>query len=220
MKKLLACIFLTCLAYSSLYGAKSQILIDSVNVQSGAVSLDFHAEGVIDDKIAEGLRKGRTSTFEYRIQLWEKKSGVLNQLVEEYFFPMKVYYDFWENKYAILTPTEKRLTPSLETVKEKCTDISEFEGIPIRTFQSDLKYTFVVELMLRPLSVENYQEIKTWLGGEVKNLDLNDLKQANKQAKGLGTRMLRMFMTITGFGDRVISTKSNEFQIQDGNIVW
>jgi hypothetical protein len=220
MKKLLICIFLSCLAYSSLYGAKSQILIDSVSVKDGAVSLDFHAEGIVDDKIAEGLRKGRTSTFEYRIQLWGKKSGVLNQLIEEYYFPMKVYYDFWENKYAILTPTEKRLTPSLETVKEKCTDISEFEGIPIRSFRADMKYTFVVELMLRPLSVENYQEIKTWLGGEVKNLDLKDLKQANKQAKGFGTRILRMFMTITGFGDRVISTKSKEFKIQDEKIIW
>ncbi len=220
MKNLILCIFFIILAYSSLYGAKSQILIDSVSVQSGAVSLEFHAEGIIDDKIAEGLRKGRTSTFEYRIQLWGKKSGVLNQLIEEYLFPMKVYYDFWENKYAILTPTEKRLTPSLKTVKEKCTDISEFDGIPIRLFQADMKYTFVVELMLRPLSVENYQEIKTWLGGEVKNFDLSDLKQANKQAKGLGTRMLRMFMTITGFGDRVISTKTKEFQIQDENIVW
>lgn len=213
MKKFLGIIILLLIIYTSLYSADSKIVVDSVIVTSTHVTLDFHADGLIDDKIAEGLRKGRTSTLEYHIQLWGKKSGLLNQLVDEYYFPMKVYYDFWENKYAILTPNETRLTPSIETVRKKCTEITEFDGIPIARFQPDMSYTFVVELLLRPLSVENYQEIKSWLGGEVKNLELNNLKEADKAAKGLGNRLLRMFMTITGFGDRIISAKSKEFRI-------
>ncbi len=205
------------LVFSSLFGANGRIVIDSVWVKFDYVTVGFHANQVIDAKIAEGLRKGRTCTLEYRIQLWGKKSGLLNQMVTEYYFPMKVYFDFWENKFVILTPEEKRLTPSIETVRTKCTEITAFEGIPLVQFNRDMEYTFVVELIIRPLSVQNYQEIKNWLSGEAKHLNLKD---ADKQAKGFGTRLLRMLMALTGFGDRVISARSSSFQIQDGTLIF
>jgi len=200
--------------------ADRRVVIDSVKINSTYLSVDFRAEGLIDDKIAEGLLKGRTSILEYKIQLWGKKSGLLNQLVNEQFIRMKVNYDFWENKYVIESPEEKRLTSSIETVREKCTELIDFQIMLLENLKPGIKYTITIEIILRPLSVKNYQEIKNWLGGEVKDIDLKKFSNAKKQEKGFKNRLLRMFMAITGFGERVLSTKTEQFKIKENQIVW
>ena len=220
MKKIFTTFLLFLLMYSLTIAADRRAVIDSVKINSNYLALDCRAEGLIDDKIAEGLLKGRTSILEYKIQLWGKKSGLLNQLVNEQFIRMKVNYDFWENKYVIEMPEEKRLTSSIETVREKCTELIDFQIMLIENLKPGIKYTITIEIILRPLSVKNYQEIKNWLGGEVKDIDLKKLSNAEKQEKGFKNRLLRMFMAITGFGERVLSTKTEQFKIKDNQIVW
>ena len=77
-----------------------------------------------------------------------------------------------------------------------------------------------MEVILKPLSVENYQEIKSWLGGEVKDINLKKLSNPEKQEKGFKNRMLRIFMAITGFGERVVSSKTNQFKFENDKIIW
>jgi hypothetical protein len=220
MKRVIYFIIFSFVLFTSLVAANRKVVIDSVKIQEEYLIVDFRVEGIIDDKIAEGLRKGRTSTLEYKIQLWGNKAGVFNQIVQERYIRMKVFYDFWENKYVILSPQEKRLTSSIETVKEKCTEITSYRIMPVKNLQSDLKYRIFIEIILRPLSVENYQEIKSWLNGEVKNINLKEIAKPEKQAKGFGSRILKMFMAITGFGDRILSTKSEKFKIINNQISW
>ena len=208
------------LIYSSLIAAGRKVTIDSVNVNSNFLTINFHVDGLIDDKIAEGLRKGRTSTLEYKIQLWGKKAGLLNQLVKEHFIRMKVNFDFWENKYVIYTPHEKRLTNSIVTVREKCTEIMDYNIVAIENLQPNINYLVSVEVILKPLSVENYQEIKSWLGGEVKDINFKKLSNPEKQEKGFKNRLLRIFMAITGFGERVVSSKTNQFKFENNKIIW
>ena len=181
IKKITSLIFLFFILCSSLIAAGRRVVIDSVKINSNFLTVDFRIEGIFDDKITEGLRKGRTSTLEYKIQLWSKKSGLINQLVKEKFIRMKVNYDFWENKYVIMSSQEKRMTSSIETVREKCTETTNYNIILIEYLQSDIKYSISIEVILRPLSVENYQEIKSWLSGEVNDISLKKLTNQEKQ---------------------------------------
>jgi len=220
MKKIVLGLILILILSSSLSAAGRRILIDSVKIVSNSLVVDFRAEGIIDDKISEGLRKGRTSTLEYRVQLWGKKSGLLNQLIEEKFIRIKINYDFWENKYVIYTPEEKRMTRSIETVREKCTEFGNYVMASLGKLERDLSYSVSVEMILKPLSVENYQEIKNWLSGEVKDINLNKISDPEKQEKGFKNRILKMFMAITGFGERVLSNKTKYFKIENNQIIW
>lgn len=203
-----------------LQAAGKKLIIDSVKVNSEMLVLNFHVDEIIDEKVAEGLRKGLTSTIEYQIQLWEKKGGVINNLVAQQAIRMKLFFDNWENKYVILSQEERRLTNSLETVKEKCSLIQNVEIIPLSQLKSDNKYFFTVKLALRPLSIENYQEIKHWLSGKAKDFNLKNIDDTQEQEKKFKGGLLKMFLTLTGFGDRVISGQCNDFKIQQGEIIW
>ncbi len=219
MKKYLLTITFITVFISFLQAANKRVVIDSVKINSGSLMLDFHVDEIIDEKVAEGLLKGLTSTIEYQVELWEKR-GVLNHLVAQQDVRMKVFYDNWEHKYVIMSAEEKRLTSSLETVKEKCSRVQNFSIIPINKLKSKNNYFFNVKVILRPLSIENYQEIRHWLSGKAKNFKLDDLDDTEKQEKKFKGGLFKMFLALTGFGDRVISGKSDDFKIQEEEIVW
>ncbi len=219
MKKYLLTITFITVFISFLQAANKRVVIDSVKINSGSLMLDFHVDEIIDEKVAEGLLKGLTSTIEYQVELWEKR-GVLNHLVAQQDVRMKVFYDNWEHKYVIMSVEEKRLTSSLETVKKKCSRVQNFSIIPINKLKSKNNYFFNVKVILRPLSIENYQEIRHWLSGKAKNFKLDDLDDTEKQEKKFKGGLFKMFLALTGFGDRVISGKSDDFKIQEEEIVW
>ncbi len=220
MKKYLLTSLFIIVYISLLQAAGKRVVIDSVKINSETVVLDFHVDEIIDEKVAEGLLKGLTSTIEYQIELWEKRAGLINHLITQQDIRMKVFYDNWEHKYVIMSTDEKRLTNSIETIKEKCSQIRNYEVIPINKLKTKNNYFFNIKVILRPLSIENYQEIKHWLSGRAQNFKLDDLDDTEKQEKKLRGGLFKMFLALTGFGDRVISGKCDDFMILDGAIVW
>lgn len=220
MKRYFLTILFIFILINVLQAAGKKVIIDTVKVDLELLLLNFHVEEVIDEKVAEGLQKGLTSTIEYQVQLWEKKGGLINSLIVQQDIRMKVLFDNWENKYVIMSAEEKRLTNSLETVREKCSQIHNFEITSIKQLKGDNDYFLTVKMILRPLSIENYQEIKHWLSGKAKNFNLKDLDDTDQQEKKLKGGLLKMFLSLTGFGDKVISGKSSDFKIIDGSVSW
>ena len=82
------------------------------------------------------------------------------------------------------------------------------------------KYFVSVKAVLRPLSMENYQEIKNWLSGSAKNLDVKNLDDSEEQERRIKGGFLKLLLSLTGFGDKVISGKSNDFNVQAGKVVF
>lgn len=197
-----------------------RLVIDSVTVNSERLCLDFHADDLLDEKVVEGLQRGLTSTIEYQIELWEKRGKLINHLVGQRSIRMKVFYDPWEHKYVIMSAEEKRLTSSLETVRQRCSTIENFELLPIDQLNHKHRYYVEVKMILRPLSLENYQEIKHWLSGKAKEFKLNDLDDTQKQEQQFKRSLFRLFLSLTGFGDRVISGRSPYFVVEDRTIRW
>jgi len=220
MKKFVLTLLGLLLVIHQLHGATRRVLVDSVKIKSEVLLVDFTIDGIIDQKTAEGLQKGLTSTIEYQVQLWEKRGGWFNSLIAERDVRMKVLFDNWEKKYVILSAEESRLTSSLETVREKCSQMQNIDIVPISKLKKNKKYFITVKAILRPFSVENYQEIKNWLSGQAKNLDLEKLDDTEKQEKRFKGGLLKMFLALTGFGDRVITGKSSDFKIEQNNIIW
>ncbi len=220
MRKCLLIIFLFMLLIGKSEATGKRLFIDSVRVNSGRLSLDFHAEDMLDEKVVEGLQRGLTSTIEYQIELWEKRGKLINHLLGQRSIRLKVFYDPWEHKYVIMSPEEKRLTSSLETVRQRCSTVQNCELIAIDELKSKHRYFIEVKLILKPLSLENYQEIKHWLSGKAKDFKLNDLDDTQKQEQQFKRGLFRLFLALTGFGDRVISGRSPDFSVEDGMIRW
>ncbi len=220
MKKLSFTSFLILACFFTVHAANTRVVVDSLKIDSGYLVMDFEVEGIITDKAEQGLSRGLTSTIEYQIQLWEDKSGWINRLVTETDFKIKVFFDNWEQKYIILTHNEKRLTNSLETVREKCSQLKNIVVCPFEKLLPGKNYYITVKTILRPLSIENYKEIRNWLSGEAKQLNFENLDDTEKQEEKFKGGLLKMVLALTGFGDRAISGKSKNFRIEQSEIKW
>ncbi len=220
MKKKFLTLLLILLFFQMATADSKRVIIDSVKVSATMLLLDFTVDGIIDQKAAEGLKKGLTSTIEYQIQLWEKSSGWINRLLISRDLRLKVFFDNWENKYKIISAEEERLTSSLETVRDKCSQLKNVEIFPVEKLKSDKKYYLTIKAVLKPLSVENYQEIKNWISGQAKSLDLKHLDDTQQQEKKVKGGMFKMFLALTGFGDRAVSGRSDDFSIAENKIFW
>ncbi len=220
MRKFFPIIFLLTLWISFLRADEKAVLIDSIFVRDGNIVIDFHTSGIFDEKTTRGLQRGLTSTFQYEVQLWEKRSRWVNGLITSETRRIKVFFDNWEKKYVILSPEEKRLTSSLETVKRMCTQIKNVHLIPSRKIDTKKKYFIAVKAVLKPLSMRNYQEIKNWLSGSAKNLDLKNLDDSEEQERRLKGGFLKLLLSLTGFGDKVVSGKSKIFYLKEGKIIF
>jgi len=225
MKRFLITIFIALIGFVNInsiaLAAKKQLVVDNVVADSTMLLVDFHAEALIDDAIRERLRSGFTTIFEYQVQLWSKKTLIFSQLICEKPFRLKLAYDNWDKRYRVITPTEDRKTTSLQKVEEMCLDFQKFELIPINKLKVKTNYSVTVLLLIKPISVENLQEIERALQGE-KNVTDKPVKDTNPEKKVTVTnRFLKFVLAFTGLGDKIISSPKVNFYLNEKKqVVW
>ena len=194
--------------------------LDSLFVQNDTLHFSFHEVGTLDESILNGIRRGTTVAIEYQVQLWEKKSLLNDRLMAEKRLRMKVQYDRWEQAYVL---TKYKMAPELMDEKqllETCSTIDAFGLWPENLMKPDKSYMLVLRYILQPMSMENLSEIQQWLGGEMDELNPKSLQKTKSIGKRTGDWLLRLFVNLTGFGDRVIQIKSQRFTIIDNQLQY
>ncbi len=197
--------------------------IDSLRVEAGYLRADFHADSLLTMRLLANMRRGVTSSVRFRVQLWRKRSWLFSGVVSERAFEIKTTFDVWEQQFLLQTPDERRLTKSLEYVKERW---EKHHGLPLADstrWQGKHQYYIVVEASLEPVSRESLQEIRGWLSGEMKSITQRDSANAAppENKRGLQDRVLDTVLDFTGLGEQTASIKSAFFRIRaDGVIVF
>ena len=220
MNRLQLTTFFLLLWFSLLFANEKSIVIDSMAIKNEKLVVSLHANGIFDEKLVSGLRQGLTNTFRYEIQLWEKRSIWVNNLITTHVREIKVYFDNWDKKFMIITPEEKRLTSSLATVKRFCTLVIDFPLVPRKDLSAKKRYFITIKLVQKPLSLQNYREIKNWLSGKARSLKLKDIGNSDKKEEKVKTGFLKLLLSVAGFGDKIISRKSEVFKVQGDLLIF
>ncbi|MGP8321942.1 MAG: DUF4390 domain-containing protein [Methanosarcinaceae archaeon] len=218
--QLIFLIFVMIFLYGNSSGASKRVLVDEIKVDSTLLVINFHAEGMIDKEIIDRLKNGFTSTLEYKIQLWKKKPLIFNQLVYETTVRRKISFDNWDNKYIVVTEKELRHTSSLEKVRRMCLNIEQFALIPVSEIKKNSDYFITVQLLLKPMSVETLEEMSRWFKRRANPSDAMQKEDLdNSQGDKASSRLLKFFSAFTGLSDKIISSKSVSFRMNDKNEV-
>ena len=132
---------------------------------------------------------------------------------------MKVNYDNWERRYFLTTGDGQRRLLNEDRIRQRCSELTNFPIAPLEKLEPGARYTIAIRVILQPMSVENYEEIKDWLAGQVKELHPKTLTTAKSPGKKAGNWLLDFVLNLTGFGDRVITAKSPAFTWKEGSAV-
>lgn len=220
LRKLLLAFFLLVLV-SEVKAAGLRLSIDSLRIESGYLVTNVYADGLLDKKMLDGLERGFTSLVQYRIQLWRKKR-LIGKLVSEQYYEIMLSYDVWNRKYIFETPGERRSTVVIDKVRSACSEIISVPLVPVTKIEAGAEYFVTVELKFEPISAEKYDELRAWLSGNSESSRNPEPEPkttpVRKQGKG---RLFGILTNLIGFGDKIITIKSNDFRCSGNQkITW
>ena len=199
------------------YGAKPEYKFSNISISEETLTSHFEVKGLFDREIIRGIQKGMTAALEYQVQLWKERRHWVDHLRSQKVFRTKINYDNWQKQYVLIHKDTTMQAVNEDTLIQRYSKLSHFAVTGKENLKQGEKYYITVKVVLRPISIENYEEIKRWLSGEVSEIRPKNIA-TRSPGKRAGEWMFGLFRNVTGFGDRVIIAKSPTFEYNGTNI--
>lgn len=221
MKRIIASILIFLFVLTGSLSAKGKkYRFNNVRIENEAIAFDLQIINFIDQDVLKGLRKGMTAGIEFNVQLWKIRPRWADHLVAEQIVRMKLNFDTWERRYVLVTRDQPPQLLNEEEIRTRCSRLVNFSLADAGELERNSRYFIAVKAVLTPMSMENYQEIKGWLAGEVRQIDPKAIGTAKEPGKKAGNWLLGLVLNLTGFGDRIVSAKSPVFGLREGALVY
>jgi len=206
-------IFLLC-TFSSSIAQKNIIHIDSLHIENGKLLANFHIEELFTKSVLESLNKGISIAVIYTINLWRKRPSWFDKSVIIGEFQFKVKYNKFDQRYIWMSQEERRTTNSLERVHILCSKQTNITIADVNQLEPENIYYITIKGILKPHLINDIEDVKDWLSGEVKDVDLKTLREPRRSQEKISGRIFTFFKNITGLGDRIFNCTSREFSVE------
>ena len=168
--------------------------------------VELRLEQPIEPRVAKSLGRGMPATLTLHAELWRRRSAWFDRMERAVDATFRLRFDVWSDTWQLDRPGGATLAvrslDSLQTALERTLvmPVGSLARIPGQT-----ACYVVVSASLRPLELEDVQEVEIWLSGEVRE----------KQRSGFGgviglpRSLFDAARNFAGFGDersRLIST--------------
>jgi hypothetical protein len=173
---------------------------------SGHLWVEVQLDEPIEPRVASSLGRGMPATLTLHAELWRRRRGWFDRMERTVEATFRMHYDAWGDDWHLdrpgAPPLELGTLDSLEAALEHTLALPVS---PLEKIAPETSCYVVVSASLRPLNVEDVEEVEGWLSGEVKE----------KRHSGLGVltgiprSLFEAARNFAGFGDersRLIST--------------
>lgn len=188
-----------------------EIEVLATREQGGQLWADVRLAKPFAPRVAESLSRGMPATLRLQSDVWRRRRGWFDRLESSFEAEMRIRYDVWSRNYLL----ERRGTPAMSVSSLDSVEVALSRPIALRVGRMDAldergRYYVVVTATLKPLSIEDVEEIEGWLSGEVRT----------SAGKGFGviTELPRSVFdavrNFVGFGDQKARAISADFELR------
>jgi hypothetical protein len=185
-----------------------ELTLDPPRANDGRVWIGVQLSDLFEDRVVQSLARGMPATLELHAELWRKRSGWFDRLESSYDAAVRIRYEVWNDWYVVEHPGAAPLTfGSLDSVSLILARPITLPVGRVLAMQDGARYYVVVSATLKPLSVEDVEEVEGWLSGEVET----------KRRAGFGviTELPRALFdavrNFAGFGDHRAREQTPQF---------
>lgn len=164
----------------------------------GQLWVELRIEEPIEPRVASSLGRGMPATLTLHAELWRRRNGWFDRMERVVEARLRMRYDVWSDEWRLdrpgAPPLIVRSLDSLETALERTLTVPVAS---LARIGPEVPCYVVVSASLRPLNIEDLEEVEIWLSGEVRE----------KKRSGLGvfTALPRSLFdaarNFAGFGD-------------------
>jgi len=178
--------------------------------RDGRVLIEVRPASALNERVAGSLARGMPATLQLHAELWRDRRGWFDKLESSADASVRIRYDVWSDNYLIerigAEPIVVGSADSVASVLERPWLIPIGR---IGELNPGANYYVVLTATLRPLTVEDLEEVEGWLSGEVGN--------TKKSGIGVVTEIPRSVFdavrNVAGFGDQKARAISEPFML-------
>jgi uncharacterized protein DUF4390 len=168
--------------------------------------VEVQLEDAIEPRVAKSLGRGMPATLTLHAELWRRRRGWFDRMERAVEATFRLRYDVWGDNWRLDRPGAAPLVVStLDSLQRALEHTLALPVAPLDRFAPETSCYLVVSASLRPLNVEDVEEVEGWLSGEVKEKGHSGLGFLT----GIPRSLFEAARNFAGFGDersRLIST--------------
>jgi hypothetical protein len=180
--------------------------------RDGWVVIEARPARVLDARVSESLARGMPATLVLHAELWRDRRGWFDRLESSVDASVRIRYEVWTETYLLerigADPIVVRSVDSVATVLQRPWLLAVGRVGQLNTTS---RYYVVLTATLRPLTVEDLEEVEGWLSGEVGS--------GSKSGFGVVTEIPRTIFdtvrNVAGFGDQKARVMSGRFGLRE-----
>jgi hypothetical protein len=179
--------------------------------QDGLVWADIRLSDLFAPRVVESLSRGMPATLRLHSELWRRRRAWFDRLESSFDAEVRIRYDVWSRAYQLeRRGAGPRGISALDSVETALSRPIALRVGRVGDLDPGARYYVIVTATLKPLSVEDVEEIEGWLSGEVKSTG----------GKGFGviTELPRSLFdavrNFVGFGDEKARGLSPDFELR------
>ena len=163
---------------------------------------------VLSPRVRESLERGMPATVRLSVELWRARPGWFDERVGSERLEMRIARNAWSDEFQM-----RRQAGPLFTLL----DLDETErelGRPIRVrvlprarLLPEARYYAIVRAEVKPLTVEDIEEVEDWLSGEAKRTG----KPGPGSIARLPAFMMGLLANLSGHGDETAVVRTGTF---------
>ena len=185
-----------------------EVEVVGTRVQDSHVWTDVRLSDLFVPRVAESLSRGMPATLRLHADLWRRRRGWFDRLETSFDAEMRIRYDVWTRTYQL----ERRGAPAAAVATLDSVALALSRPIALRVagvgqLDPGARYYVIVSVTLKPLSIEDVEEIEGWLSGEVKKTGGTGIGVITELPRSLFDAV-RNFV---GFGDQKARAISPDF---------
>jgi len=186
------------------------IEIDGTRSAGGYVWADLRIEELFPSRVEESLARGMPATLQFHAELWRRRTAWFDRMEESFDAELRMRYDVWNRRYRV----ERRGAPDadydgLDSLRAALARPIAMRVAGVQRLQPGARYYVVVTATLRPLNVEDVEEVEGWLSGEVQTKGHSGFGVITELPRSLFDAV----RNVAGFGDIRDRATSRDFQV-------
>jgi len=178
----------------------------------GFVWVDARLTDLFPPRVAESLARGMPATLEIRAELWRRRTAWFDAHENDFDGSLRIRYEVWKDSFRIERPGAPPM--AYGTLDSVSLALEAPFAIPVGrvgALRPGARYYVVASAVLRPLSVEDVDEVEGWLSGEVES--------QRRSGLGIITQIPRAIFdaarNLAGFGDQRARADTRDFTLED-----
>lgn len=194
------------------------LLIEEVGILRGDLTARVRLVDLLDARARSDVASGLPVTVRFATDLWRDRRRWFDEHVDAHVESYRIRWDPRDRLYTLAHPGPGGRVDTYERLDDLLADLQSRDVVihPRWALDDRSRYFAIVEVAVRPLTLEEFRELEGWVGGKIRGTEEpGDAPGSGEDGEGVSGAVLDFLLGMAGFGDLILEERTPAFRPGD-----